>query len=252
MASLSFIALSGIAVFALFVGALVGVVGIGGILLIPALVYVGGIDIHTVIPACMAGFIVSGWVASYCYARRGSIRWDKAILLIAGAAPGAYLGSITVWAVSSIALETVVAAFAAASGINTLRKPPAQTADGLERIPNYALIGLGLAVGYGSSVSGTGGPLLLVPALLLLRFPTLTAIGLSMAIQLVIAPFATFGHVLHGAIDWILAVPIAIGMSLGVIFGAGIAHRISTDSLRRVAAYALIGSAVLVVAQIAA
>ena len=54
-----------------------------------------------------------------------------------------------------------------------------------------------LTVRFGSSLSGTGGPLLLIPSLLLLNFPVMVAVGLSMAIQIPIAPFATLGHVLQ-------------------------------------------------------
>ena len=241
MVTSSLLLLSGIAAFAFGVGVLIGVVGIGGILLIPFLVYVIGVDIHTVITSCMAGFVVSGWVAVYCYARKGSIRWDKAVFLILGAAPGAYLGSITVWALPAFVLEFIVIAFVLVSGINSLRKKLADRHDsGIDSVPNLALVLLGLAVGYGSSVSGTGGPLLLVPSLLFLHFPVLTTVGLSMAIQLVIAPFATIGHILHGTIDWVLAIPVAIGVSTGVVLGAEIAHKISLDSLRKVVAVSLL------------
>ncbi len=251
MVSLPLLVLGGFTAFAFVVGVIIGVVGIGGVLLIPFLVYVGGIDIHTVIPACMAGFIICGWVATYIYARKGSVRWDKAVRLIAGAAPGAYLGSITVWALPPIVLEWVVAAFVVASGVNTLRKgSDSESAAAVDLVPSFALVALGFVVGYGSSVSGTGGPLLLVPSLLLLNFPTLTAVGLSMAIQLVIAPFATLGHIVHGTIDWVLAVPIAVGVASGIVLGAAIAHSISKDALRKCAAITLIVCGLFVAAQI--
>ena len=64
-----------IAAFCFFVGVLIGVCGVGGILIIPFLVYVIGFDIHTVIPACMAGFVVSMIFAvySYCKSRLNSL-----------------------------------------------------------------------------------------------------------------------------------------------------------------------------------
>ena len=250
MIELTIWVLSAYAIFAFLIGVVIGIVGIGGVILIPFLVYIGGIDIHTVIPACMAGFAVSGLFAVYSYARQGSIRWDKAKYLIVGAAPGAYLGSITVWAVSSIVLEVVVAILVFVSGFNTVRKVPENVGDGINQVSGARLVVLGLLVGYGSSVSGTGGPLLLVPTLLLLNYPVLTTIGLSMAIQLPIAPFATLGHVLHGTIHWELAAPIAVGVSSGVLIGALIAHRVSSETLRKWAAVALIICGVFVTTQI--
>jgi len=74
--------LGGTTAFCFLVGVLIGICGIGGILIIPYLVYVAGIDIHTVIPACMAGFTISAIFAVYSYASRGSILWTKAFFLI--------------------------------------------------------------------------------------------------------------------------------------------------------------------------
>jgi len=238
-------------VFCFFVGVLVGTCGVGGILVIPFLVYVADIGIHTVIPACMAGFIVTAIFANYAYAKRGSIRWDKALYLAIGAAPGAYLGSITVLALSSLVLEVIIASLVISSGLRafaTSKRQPHTT--GVERMPNKAMILVRLAVGYGSSLSGTGGPLLLIPTLLFLNFPVMTAVGLSMAIQIPIAPFATLGHLLHGSIDWHLALPIALGMSSGVLIGARIAHSISTMTMQRVVATALLGCGSMIVVQV--
>jgi len=241
---------SGVTGFCIAVGVLVGICGIGGILIIPFLVYVGDIDIHSVIPACMGGFTLSAFVAVHAYARRGSIVWNKAKLLILGAAPGAYTGSFTVSALPSLALEGIVAVLVFLSAYRALRTSSAQQkTDGMERVPDYALVILGLLVGYGSSVSGTGGPILLIPSLLLLNYPVRVAVGLSMAIQLAIAPFATVSHVLHGTIDWSLALPIGIGVSAGVWIGAAIAHKISTHSVQRFVAYVLFISGITIVLQ---
>ena len=234
---------SSVAGFSFFAGILIGICGVGGILIIPFLVYVVDIDIHTVIPACMAAFCVSAVFVVYSYARRGSIRWDKALWLMIGAAPGAYLGSITVWTLSSNALELIVAALVVFSGIRSLQKVAlSKYGIGLEHVSNANLVILGLLVGYGASVSGSGGPLLLVPSLLLLNYPVMVAVGLSMAIQIPITPFATLGHIFHGAVEWKLAVPIAVGVSSGVLIGAVVAHRISSHAMQRVVAIVLLVS----------
>lgn len=238
---------SGVAAFCFLIGVLIGICGVGGILIIPFSVYVTGIDIHTVIPACMAGFAISMIFAVYSYASRGSIRWDKAVYLIVGAAPGAYLGSITVLALSSLTLEIIVFALVVVSGIRALFSAPSDPKEsGFEKVPNFSLLILGLLVGYGSSVSGTGGPLLLIPSLLLLNFPVMVAVGLSMAILMPITSFATLGHLMHGTIAWSLAAPIAIGMSAGILIGAVIAHRISADVMQRTVGVVLLVSGAMV------
>ena len=235
-------------IFCFLVGILIGICGVGGILIIPFLVYVAGIDIHTVIPACMAGFAFAAIFAVYAYARQGSIRWDKAIFLIAGAAPGAYLGSITLQVLSALVLETIVAALVITSGIRALRRNASKSSGlGIDRTPGSVLVVVGFLVGYGSSVSGTGGPLLLVPTLLLLDFPILSAVGLSMAIQIPISPFATLGHVIHGSVNWLLAIPIGIGVAAGITLGAIVAHQITPLSMQRTVAVVLLISGGLIV-----
>ena len=76
-----------------FVGLLIGSVGIGGVLLVPALKFMGGIDLHSAIPACMLSYMVTGSVGAFIYARHGTINWSMAIKVCAGALPGAYLGA---------------------------------------------------------------------------------------------------------------------------------------------------------------
>ncbi len=240
-----------IAGFSFLIGILIGTCGLGGVLIIPFLVYIADIEIHTVIPACMAGFVVAAGFANYAHARRGTIRWDKAIYLAVGAAPGAYLGSITVLALSSLVLESIITILVIGSGLRALTTSSTENSGaGVERVPHSVLTLIGFVVGYGSSVSGTGGPLLLMPTLLILNFPIMIAIGLCMAIQLSVLPFATFGHLMHGSIDWILAMPIAVGMSAGVLIGANIAHRISTNSIHRLVALSLLVSGTMMIVRI--
>ena len=251
MVETSALILSGVAVFCFLVGIVIGIGGVGGVIIIPFLVYVIGYDIHTVIPAGMAGFCLATITAVYSYGSRGSIRWDKAIYLIVGAAPGAYLGSITLWFLPGWILEAFVCALVVISGIRSLRNTQVPGESGsYEKVPNLLLVFLGFLVGYGSSLSGTGGPLLLVPSLLLLNFPVLTAVGLSMAIQIPIAPFATLGHIFHGSIDWVLAAPIGVGVASGVLIGAAIAHSISTYTMQRVVAVVLLFCGVVIALQI--
>lgn len=236
-----------VGLFSTLAGFLVGVAGVGGIIIIPFLIFVAGMDIHAVIPTCMLGYAGGMPAAVYSYARKGSIRWDKAVYLIVGAAPGAYVGSITVWALPSHILELIIAVFVLFSGLQAFQKTnPNISGTGIDSVSGPLLILIGLVVGWGSSVSGTGGPLLLVPTLLLLNFPILATVGLSMAIQIPITPFASLGHLIHGEIEWQLSVPIAIGAAVGVLYGSQIAHRISPQRMRRMVAIILVGCAILV------
>ena len=59
--------------FGLFAGLLIGAAGIGGVILVPLLVYFAGVDIHTSIAAAVAAFFVSGFVGTVVYSQRGII-----------------------------------------------------------------------------------------------------------------------------------------------------------------------------------
>jgi uncharacterized protein len=78
-------------------GLMIGCIGIGGVILVPALVFLAGIAIHVAIPAAMFAYIVSGLVATFVFARNKSIVWGMAGWLCLGGAPAAFGGA---WAVS--------------------------------------------------------------------------------------------------------------------------------------------------------
>jgi uncharacterized membrane protein YfcA len=109
------------------------------------------------------------------------------------------------------------------------------------------MILIGAGGGFGSSLTGTGGPVLLVPLLLVLGFMPLAAVGISQAIQFPIAVFATIGFLLYGQIDFQLGVILGVLQSLGVIIGGKIAHTLPQEKLRLVVAVTLIGVGFLLI-----
>ena len=52
----------------LFSGALIGAAGIGGVVLVPLLVYGAGYGIHISIAAAVSSFIFSGLIGTFAYA----------------------------------------------------------------------------------------------------------------------------------------------------------------------------------------
>jgi uncharacterized membrane protein YfcA len=110
-----------------------------------------------------------------------------------------------------------------------------------------ALAAVGAVTGLLSALTGTGGPLVLVPLLVALDFPILASIGLAQAIQLPVAAAATSGYWLSGTLDVALGLTLAAGVALGTWAGAKAAHRVPTDALRRGVAVllVLVGGAML-------
>ena len=220
-------------------GLLVGCVGIGGVVLVPALVYVAGYPLPVAIAAAMCAFIVSGLVGSYAYWKSGAIRWRLALPLWLGALPCAFGGAVLVDSVPAAFLELAIGLLTLGSGLHALVIRRERT-DGGRTPPARFLAGVGAVTGLVSALTGTGGPLVLVPILLALDVPILASIGLAQAIQLPIAAAATGGFLLSGLLDVPLALALAAGIALGTWLGAQAAHAFPTSRLRRLVAVLLV------------
>ena len=231
---------------AAIVGILIGAIGIGGVLLVPTLTYMLGLGIHVAIATTMFTYLFSGAVGALEYARQNSIHWSMALWLCLGGMPGAYLGAATTWVTPGVILEGVIGFLVLLSGVQALRGP-SDTAESVVNLKPMSLMVIGLATGFGSSITGTGGPLVLIPILIWMQVPILTAVGLSQVIQIPIALLATAGNLTFGRIEWLIGMGIATLLVLGVVVGARIAHRISRVVLKRFIAFALllVGAAML-------
>ena len=224
---------------AIVAGFLIGAIGIGGVLLVPMLTYGLGINIHVAISVAMFSYIFSGAMGVFLYGRRGSIDWRTSIWLCAGGIPGAYFGSMTAWETSSLILEGILALVVLLSGLNALFQKNTEQ-NSKTHTGSLSLLILGVVTGFASAVTGTGGPLVLVPILIWLQMPALTAVGLSQVIQIPIALAATAGNIFYGEVDFILGLGIAVSLVIGVIYGAQLAHRLPKEQFRRFIAFALL------------
>lgn len=237
---MTFVALAGIAVLGLISGLMIGCIGIGGVILVPALVFLVGIQIKIAIPAAMFAYIVSGLVASFVFARNKSIRWGLATWLSVGATPTAFAGAWAVSVVNPRALEVGLGLLTFLSGFNSLLMR--QKANEFEHcsVSNVTLSVIGALTGFLSSVSGTGGPLVLVPILIAIKLPVLTAVGLSQVIQIPVAVASTFGNILYGELDFVLGGILSASLTVGSWYGAKLAHILPREVLRQIVAVVLV------------
>ncbi|HEY7248149.1 MAG TPA: sulfite exporter TauE/SafE family protein [Xanthobacteraceae bacterium] len=229
----------GIAGLALVSGVLIGCIGIGGVLLVPCLT-LAGIDVHTAIGASMFSYIFSGAIGVALYARHGSIAWGSAALLAAGAAPGAFLGAVLAAHTTADVLLMLVGATVVFAGWRVLRRQSGAAERGDSQLARLFLVGVGATVGVGSALTGTGGPVLLVPLLMWWGVPVLTSVGLSQAIQVPIALLGTLGNFWTGSLEPRLSGVLSVGVAIGSIVGARIAHAVPAAHLARIVALALV------------
>ncbi|MGI9418253.1 MAG: sulfite exporter TauE/SafE family protein [Geminicoccaceae bacterium] len=228
------------ALFGLAAGLLIGCAGIGGVILVPLLSYGGGVDIHTAIAGAMFAYLISGAMGTIVYARHGSIRWDLTRSMWLGAMPAAFAGALAASVLSTTLLELCIGLLTALSGFHALIRRTEQDRADEQPLSRLVLASAGAVTGFLSALTGTGGPLVLIPILLWLRLPVLTAIGLGQAIQLPIAALATGGNVYAGTLDLVMGIAIGAGISIGTWVGGKLAHRLPKATLRTMVSVLLI------------
>ncbi|ACL62502.1 sulfite exporter TauE/SafE family protein [Methylobacterium nodulans] len=227
-------------------GLMIGCVGIGGVILVPVMTLGIGIPIGTAIAAAMAGYVLTGLSGTLVFGRNGSIRWTLALSLCLGAAPGALLGAWASGAINAHIIEMLIAALAIMSGLYNLRGNSVVDTPPLA-LGTLGFVAMGACVGLLSAVTGTGGPVILVPLLLTFGYPVLTAVGLGQAIQLPVAALATLGAYAFGSLDIYLSVLLSIGLAVGSTVGAGVAHHVPRATLRTIAASVLIATGAFII-----
>ncbi len=234
----------------LLAGFLIGSFGVGGVIVAPALTYIAHVDIQLAVAAALMGFALSGVVGTLQYGRKGSIQWSSAWILVVAAVPATIAGSLVMQRTSPLVLKSLVGLAVLSTGVQILigQRPEQEARAG--RLPARHLVIIGAITAFGSVLTGTGGPLLLIPMLVWLHQPVLTAIGLSQVIQLPISLAATATNMVAGAVDFWLGAILAFAMAVGCWFGASVAHQLSEKWLRLGVASLLVLIGVVIVVDV--
>jgi uncharacterized membrane protein YfcA len=216
------------------VGFFIGAVGIGGILLIPALNLLAGLSIHEASATALFTFFFTGLVGTYAFQRHGTISWKISIPVCLGAVAFSFLGAKANWMIEASLLNVIVALLIVFAGAYILvpKRPWSRARDGRSLAQQFILLGVGAFSGFASGLSGAGGPLFSVPLMVVLGFSALTAIATSQVIQIIAAAFGSLGNLTYGSINFPVALWITGFELAGVLIGARVAHAIRTERLR--------------------
>lgn len=222
----------------LLTGALIGACGIGGVLLVPILTHLGGIPLPQAIAAASLSFALPALVALRPMRRQPELL-TRCLPLLGGALLGAAGGALTVHWLSAKSLMFSVMLLVLFAGWRGLRSAhiAATPADILDR---NVLFVLGTVVGFGSALTGTGGPVLILPLLMLMRQPLLFAVIASQAIQFPIALASSTVHALEGRLDIKLAAICGLLMLIGSFAGQRVAAGWNITQLQRIVAVLLL------------
>jgi uncharacterized membrane protein YfcA len=216
-----------IGVVGLVAGILIGAVSVGGVIVLPALVGFAGLTLHEAIQLTFAGFLAAG-LAALATAPQRTLRDDWPLL--AATIPGAVFGTVLVHAVpAAVVLPFVVAAALGSLATGLLPSSRSET----DHLAVGVAVGLGTLTGFGSALSGTGGPLLMTPLLLMLRIDVHRAIRLAQIAQLPIALAATITHLSYAPLDPLRTAVIASAMVVGMMLGVALQGRVPALWLKR-------------------
>lgn len=241
-----------LAVIGLVGGIGITAVGPGGVL--PT---IGLFALTALSPAQVAGtaivtHIATGALGTAAYTRSGQLREPEtrrtALILAVTALAGTPLGVIAGTAVSKPVFADVLGGVvAAAAGLvwYRARRPDALLADP----PAALIIVLGFAVSVAAGIVGIGGPMLAVPLLAAAGLPVLRSLACAQAQSVVIATAGTVGYLVHGSIDWPLAVLVGLPELAGVLVGWKIAHALPARALRSTLIVTLCALAVYLILQ---
>lgn len=225
---------------AVLVGALIGMVGVGGVLLPPGLVSLGELTVHEATATSTWAFIFTGLVGTVVYAWRRIVPWGMLARLAVGVVPAAFLGALVNARLPAPVVLLGLAALTLFVGVQQLRRHGAH--EPREELGTAALVAVGAVVGFGSALTGTGGPVLLVPILLALGTAPLRAVAVSQAVQLPVVVAGSIGYLQTGLVDIGLGTTLGVLAALGVAAGAAVATRIRAEGLRRIVAVACIAA----------
>jgi len=216
----------------LFVGALSGLLGIGGgLLMVPVLTAVG----YGVLPATatsLVGVMFSAVSGSGRNWRAGELDLQRSFGLAIGGIPAAQLGAI---AGEYLSPSTLAFAFAGLQGVAIYLMGMRQNLGQLRALDEDSddhhsdswfdrpSIGIGAIAGSLSGLFGVGGGVIMVPLqTLILRTPIKAAVRVSLGAIVAISASGLIRHALLGNVLWIPGLCLGCGGLLGAQLGSRI------------------------------
>lgn len=227
-------------VLAALIGLSLGLLGSGGsIVTLPVLVYVARVPAHEAVGMSLLIVGTTSALGSLINLRRGNFDLRAAIFFGASGIAGAFIGSKFTHLVSAQVLLLCFGALMLVVGIRMLLVNEAIRPGGLCR-PLRCFV-TGVVVGLLTGFLGVGGGFVILPALVLFAgLEMKTAVGTSLAVIAVNSLAGLLGQFRYVQFDWALTLAFLSAAAIGMIGGLIMARRISSGSLRRAFAFAIV------------
>jgi uncharacterized membrane protein YfcA len=243
-------------------GVLSGMLGIGGaVVSTPAVRVLGATPIEavgTTVPAILPGALVGVWR----YHKAGLVDWRVGLWCGASGAVAAVAGAVVAdgvaepgWLMVATAVLMGLSGWSVArSGrsvpavaTSTVGTGPGSAGDsdvdgdvdvdaGAEADASWVwLVILGVVAGFVAGILGVGGGIILLPAFTsLLGMPVRKSVAASLVAVAIFSVPALVTHAVNGNIDWLLAVPLMVGVVPGARLGSSLTIGASERTVRMV------------------
>jgi len=238
-------------------GILSGLFGIGGgIVLIPMLGLLLGLDQHQAQGTALAAMLLPNGLPAVLYLRRQGVvtHWALVVLMTAGFLPAIWLGALVATRIPEASLRLgfacILSLLAVRTFVQKARASDTRPSAGPVPLGRAWLPGLviGAAGGLASGLLGIGGAILMIPLMVwLVRLPQHEAQATSLLLML--APIGLPGvwvYARHsGGLPWLALAGVALGFMGGAYAGARIAVRTRAPRLRQGFAFLMLAMALL-------
>lgn len=210
-------------------GLLGGYLGLGGgIIMVPFMTVLLGVDIKTAVPVSVGAIVVSSLAASNEYLKKGMVDLELVVMLSIFTVIGTIVGSNlshVIPAEYTRLLLTVILVYTAFSLLKKRKSDPGMAFKDNRNKYLFICAVLALLTGMLSALVGIGGGVILVPVLyLIIGLPLATARGTSSMMIGFSAAAATAVYFLKGEIDF----EILSGVIVGITIGAKLGGRLGT------------------------
>jgi uncharacterized protein len=225
-------------------GLAIGATSIGGVIVVPALTTFMGLELPIALAVSSLAFLGTGlWSLSHSNRSNKQASIGNSYMMWAALA-GAFMGALASAYIPTLWVRIWVGGLALASGFYSLWRMQHSTPSLADRDwPARKGQGwIGIFVGAGSALSGTGGPVILLPLLNLTGRPVERSILAAQAIQIPIAIAASMAHLSAGRFNWTTSTIVAGLLIVGAVMGRQIARRVPLHFLQTATATLLIAT----------
>lgn len=218
-------------------GMLSGLLGIGGgIILVPLLVGVVGLDQHRAHATSLAAILVIALTGAIRLGIAGEVNWVVGALVGLGAVTGSTLGSRLMGRMSPRVLRGVFVVVLTVAAIRMLTGGDVALGSGMEGVlAGLVAVGVGLLAGFAGALAGIGGGVIIVPSLVFfLGIEQHTAGGTSLMAIVFTALAATRVNWRAGRVDLREGFTVGAAGVLSSLAGTSLALALDASLLTRI------------------